>query len=81
MNCILYIFSTDGVFPHGLVNCKEEDDISVYSNRLLDGYSQSKWVAEQLMTRARDRGMPVTIYRLGMLLSTLKCKRVFDEFV
>ena len=27
------------------------------------GYVQSKWVAEQLVTRARERGCPVTIYR------------------
>ncbi len=33
----------------------------------LDGYSQSKWVAEKLVLAARDRGLPVSIYRLGMV--------------
>ncbi|MBW4645647.1 MAG: amino acid adenylation domain-containing protein [Goleter apudmare HA4340-LM2] len=33
----------------------------------LDGYSQSKWVAEKLVMAARDRGLPVCIYRLGMI--------------
>lgn len=28
-------------------------------------YSQSKWVAEQLVLRARTQGLPVVIYRLG----------------
>ncbi|AFY35840.1 amino acid adenylation domain-containing protein [Calothrix sp. PCC 7507] len=32
-----------------------------------DGYSQSKWVAEKLVMAARDRGLPVCIYRLGMI--------------
>jgi amino acid adenylation domain-containing protein/thioester reductase-like protein len=29
------------------------------------GYSQSKWVAENLADQARQRGLPVTIYRIG----------------
>ncbi|HZM69461.1 MAG TPA: thioester reductase domain-containing protein, partial [Candidatus Cryosericum sp.] len=29
------------------------------------GYSQSKWVAERLVAQARDRGVPVAIYRPG----------------
>ncbi|BAU64538.1 amino acid adenylation domain protein [Stanieria sp. NIES-3757] len=32
-----------------------------------DGYSQSKWVAEQLIIAARSRGIPTCIYRPGML--------------
>lgn len=32
-----------------------------------DGYSQSKWAAEKLVMAARDRGLPVCIYRLGMV--------------
>lgn len=31
------------------------------------GYSQSKWVAERLVTIARDRGLPVNIYRLPFI--------------
>ena len=31
----------------------------------IGGYAQSKWVAEKLVTIARDRGLPVSIYRLG----------------
>ncbi|MEM9007590.1 MAG: thioester reductase domain-containing protein, partial [Cyanobacteria bacterium P01_F01_bin.86] len=29
------------------------------------GYNRTKWVAEQLVAQARDRGLPVTIYRPG----------------
>jgi amino acid adenylation domain-containing protein/thioester reductase-like protein len=32
-----------------------------------EGYAQSKWVAEKLVMAARDRGLPVCIYRLGMI--------------
>jgi thioester reductase-like protein len=34
-------------------------------DKLLYGYSQSKWVGEQLAQTARKRGIPVTIYRPG----------------
>ncbi|MFK4066953.1 amino acid adenylation domain-containing protein [Streptomyces sp. NPDC029674] len=30
-----------------------------------DGYSQSKWVAERLLTQAAVRGLPVTVHRFG----------------
>ncbi|WP_414542076.1 amino acid adenylation domain-containing protein [Nostoc sp. CCY0012] len=31
------------------------------------GYVQSKWVAEKLVVTARERGLPVAIYRLGRM--------------
>jgi amino acid adenylation domain-containing protein/thioester reductase-like protein len=34
---------------------------------LMGGYGQSKWVAERLVRIARERGIPVTIYRPGMI--------------
>lgn len=34
---------------------------------LPDGYSQSKWVAEQLVVAAMHQGLPVRIYRPGIL--------------
>ncbi len=39
----------------------------VYSEDYYNGYAPSKWVAEKLMTAARERGIPVCIYRLGMV--------------
>lgn len=68
-NDLLYsfclIYSTDGVFPNGLKDCNEDMDISQLAGMLSDGYSQSKWVAEQLVKRAMDRGLPAAIYRPG----------------
>ncbi len=32
---------------------------------LRDGYAQSKWAAERLLEQAAERGLPVTVWRLG----------------
>lgn len=46
----------------------EEDNISA-SERYLDmGYTQSKWVAEQLVWIAKSRGLPVSIFRIGFAM-------------
>ncbi|KAK7495228.1 hypothetical protein BaRGS_00013410, partial [Batillaria attramentaria] len=63
----IHYISTNGVFPHGLKECSEDWDVSDVWTDLTDGYSQSKWVAERLMARAGQRGLPVCIYRLGNL--------------
>ncbi|MEU1126869.1 thioester reductase domain-containing protein, partial [Streptomyces sp. NPDC005899] len=34
---------------------------------LPDGYARSKWAAEQLVGQARERGLPVTVYRPGRI--------------
>jgi thioester reductase-like protein len=49
------------------VDCNE-DDLSLCA-RLdrIGGYAQSKWVAERLVHQARERGLPVTIHRPGMI--------------
>lgn len=41
---------------------EEQDDFNHWEGIYL-GYSQTKWVAEKLVKVARDRGLPVTIYR------------------
>jgi amino acid adenylation domain-containing protein/thioester reductase-like protein len=43
------------------------EDTPLDGRDLSDGYSQSKWVAEQLVAQARQRGIPVAIYRPGRL--------------
>ena len=44
----------------------EQNELA-YWQGISDGYAQSKWVAEKLVMAARDRGIPVCIYRLGMI--------------
>ncbi|MEO1340676.1 MAG: thioester reductase domain-containing protein [Cyanobacteria bacterium J06635_13] len=43
---------------------KESDSIEQY-HAPLGGYAQSKWVAEKLVSIMSDRGLPVTIHRIG----------------
>ena len=42
-----------------------EDDPLPPFEKLLYGYGQTKWVGEKLVETARQRGIPVTIYRPG----------------
>jgi amino acid adenylation domain-containing protein/thioester reductase-like protein len=51
-------FGTKIVGENDHVDCGQKVD---------KGYTQTKWVAEQLMIAARSRGIPTSIYRPGML--------------
>ncbi|QGV77459.1 non-ribosomal peptide synthetase [Streptomyces ficellus] len=57
--------STVGVFPGAgppagrVLPAEPLGDVT----RLRNGYAESKWVAETLVARARERGLPVTVYR------------------
>ncbi|MBF6170054.1 type I polyketide synthase [Nocardia blacklockiae] len=59
--------STIGVFPARTAGqppaCEHTPTGPVTA--LLTGYAQTKWAAEQLVGLARDRGLPVSIYRLS----------------
>jgi thioester reductase-like protein len=45
-----------------------EQDSLDHGGRLVGGYAQSKWVAEKLVVMARDRGLPVAVYRPGRII-------------
>ena len=45
----------------------ESDPLDYYQG-LVGGYRQSKWVAEKLVMQARERGLPVTIYRAARII-------------
>ncbi|KAJ2607895.1 large subunit of alpha-aminoadipate reductase [Coemansia sp. RSA 1804] len=47
---------------------RESDDLQGSRRGLQTGYGQSKWVAENLMARARQNGLPVTVVRPGYVL-------------
>ncbi|KAF2192957.1 acetyl-CoA synthetase-like protein [Zopfia rhizophila CBS 207.26] len=62
--------STNGVLPPSFENGWPEDamlDIDEVPEKLLDGYGQTKWVAEQLVLEAGRRGLPVKIHRAGTI--------------
>ncbi|WP_244967961.1 thioester reductase domain-containing protein [Xenorhabdus budapestensis] len=71
----LHYVSTVAVFgPVGLFSpvprIYEDDDItSCLPNLKYDsGYTQSQWVVEQIIWQARDRGIPLAVYRPGFIM-------------
>ncbi len=64
----VHFISTSSVFSavgySGVKVIQERDSFNDFQMPS-GGYSQSKWVGEKLVSIARDRGLPVCIYRLG----------------
>jgi amino acid adenylation domain-containing protein/thioester reductase-like protein len=60
----LDVFDSAAYAQHSII---QEEDYPTFWSKLENGYAQSKWVAEQLVISARDRGIPTCIYRLGMI--------------
>jgi amino acid adenylation domain-containing protein/thioester reductase-like protein len=66
----VHFISTTSVFPTIDATGKMavgEQEICTQPESLDGGYSQSKWVAEKLVMMARERGIPVSIYRPGRI--------------
>ncbi|KAI9906387.1 hypothetical protein PsorP6_003375 [Peronosclerospora sorghi] len=63
----VHYISTGAVFPSMFSAPKfmEVADLSKVSDQLDNGYAQSKWVSEQMCHEAAQRGLPVSILRLG----------------
>jgi len=63
-----FISTTSFVYPSnsGIRVIREEESID-NAQMPTSGYAQSKWVAEKLVTIARERGFPVCIYRPGRI--------------
>jgi thioester reductase-like protein len=58
----LSVFNPD---DYSSVKVIDEHDSIEAGQAPVGGYAQSKWVAEKLVTLAGQRGLPVSIYRLG----------------
>jgi fengycin family lipopeptide synthetase B len=64
----VHYVSTLSIFDDGAEPAEpgfSEDDLPALATRLTLGYAQSKLVAEHLLQAAYQRGLPVTVYRLG----------------
>ncbi|KAF2716559.1 linear gramicidin synthetase subunit C [Polychaeton citri CBS 116435] len=63
--------STNGVLPPSASGSGWPEDSMLYVDavpeKLLDGYGQTKWAAEQLVLEAGRRGLPVRILRAGTI--------------
>ncbi|MBF2048622.1 MAG: amino acid adenylation domain-containing protein [Elainella sp. C42_A2020_010] len=58
------VFQSPAYFEMELIR---EDEPLADGQALDRGYAQTKWVAEKLMRAAQSRGLPICIYRPGML--------------
>lgn len=56
-----YVSAVDAMVQIGLVRVKEDDPLPV--SPIPHGYVQSKWAAERVVAAAKDKGLPVSIYR------------------
>jgi thioester reductase-like protein len=54
----------------GVAGTHEHQFISADHIHLLNGYSKSKYVAEKFISHAASQGIPVSIYRPGMISGT-----------
>nr|CAB3237767.1 N-(5-amino-5-carboxypentanoyl)-L-cysteinyl-D-valine synthase-like [Phallusia mammillata] len=61
----VHYISTNAVYPSNKTNCKESPVPHDTALALPNGYSQSKWVAEGILLKGLEQGLPVTIYRIG----------------
>lgn len=64
----LHYISTLGIIDHSqpIEDIHENSPLEDWQG-LAGGYNQSKWVADRCARRAIDRGLPVSIYRLGSI--------------
>ena len=65
----VHYISTNGVLPPSSEGWAEDTRISMEDvpTKLADGYGQTKWVAEELVLEAAQRGIPARVYRPGTL--------------
>ncbi|GAE06769.1 long-chain-fatty-acid-CoA ligase [Paenibacillus sp. JCM 10914] len=70
----IHFISTAAVFAseHNDSTIALEEEMPGYNTNIGIGYVQSKWVAEHILQIARDRGVPVSIYRCGRVFSHSK---------
>ncbi len=61
----VHFISTVAVLPMGAHRVFMEANSLDHRLNLNMAYDETKWVAEKMLTAARDRGLPVTVYRPG----------------
>lgn len=77
----VHYMSTTGVFDSDACRGKivTEHDNPAHCRGSVIGYTETKWVAEQLFLRARAQGVPVTIYRAPFIMGDTRTGMVTRE--
>jgi amino acid adenylation domain-containing protein/thioester reductase-like protein len=67
----IHFISTVGVFSHrdSIRNVDETSNIDNEKHLETEGYTSTKWVAEKICVLAIEKGVPITIHRLGLITS------------
>ncbi len=60
---VLYTSTVDGLVE----GAKEKDSRDHEIHKISSGYGGSKWVGEKIMSKAQEKGIPLQIYRLGLI--------------
>ncbi|KAI9209488.1 male sterility protein-domain-containing protein [Polychytrium aggregatum] len=68
----LHYISTIGTIPMAKKSDKPLEEKIYSAWNISGGYSQTKWVSEQLVNKARSRGVPVTIIRPAVIAGDSK---------
>lgn len=63
----VHFVSTIGIFPGYRGERVWPEQRLTDAEEVVGGYRQSKWVADNLMLTARERGVPTHVYRLGAI--------------
>ncbi|MER7780061.1 amino acid adenylation domain-containing protein [Streptomyces sp. NPDC096191] len=64
----LHYVSTLSVAPPASHSAEVPEAFLPHHEGLRHGYQQSKWVSERLLEQAAERGLPVTVHRLGRVI-------------
>ncbi|MES2732925.1 MAG: amino acid adenylation domain-containing protein [Bacteroidota bacterium] len=77
----VHYVSTMGVFGHSPVKrtVDEQSSITAEIHYNSSGYNASKWVAENVMRESRALGIPVTIYRPGLVTYSSDTKLIDQD--
>ena len=74
----LFTFS---ILDHMQLSVVKETDNPARHELLFGGYLQSKWVADNLVQQARESGLPVTIYRPGIITGDSRSGASSDDII
>ncbi|WP_232667520.1 non-ribosomal peptide synthetase family protein [Pseudonocardia sp. TRM90224] len=65
----VHYISTIDMFLETDIDRPYLEDMEMVAEDVPEGYARSKWLAEAFVREARDRGVPCSIYRPGMMIS------------
>jgi len=65
------VYGTVGFFKD-VKFLREDDDIHMGLGYGFNGYVQTKWVSEQMLWTAKERGLPICVFRCGLVMGHSK---------